>query len=153
MEWVVWFLAVVVLGLGAIVASGRWGQLPPTITDAPRPHVPEGALTGDDLRDCRIDVVSRGYSMVQVDELLDRLSDQLDLRAGRHDAAGASASLDKPVSAGDSAFDASDAPIVRRLAELDESLFVPETPRALQADPLVGDVDQWQMDRALDPRG
>ena len=77
MEWVAWILAVAVAGLGAIAASGRLGELPATITDAPRPHVPPGRLTGDDLRDCRLDVVLRGYSMAQVDELLDRLSEQL----------------------------------------------------------------------------
>ena len=77
MEWVAWVLAVAVLGLGAIAASGKMGELPATITDSPRPHVPPGRLTGDDLRDCRLDVVIRGYSMTQVDELLDRLSEQL----------------------------------------------------------------------------
>ena len=77
MEWVAWILAVAVLGLGAIAASGKLGELPATITDSPRPHVPPGRLTGNDLRDCRLDVVIRGYSMTQVDELLDRLSEQL----------------------------------------------------------------------------
>ncbi len=81
MEWVLWMLAVVVLGLAAVAASGRLGELPPTVTDTPRPHVPAGTLTGDDLRGLRFGVVTRGYSMQQVDELLDLLARQLDARS------------------------------------------------------------------------
>ncbi len=78
MQWVLWMIAVGVLGLAAVAASGRLGELPGTVTDTPRPHVPTGTLTGDDLRGLRFAVVTRGYSMDQVDELLDRLSRQLD---------------------------------------------------------------------------
>ncbi len=78
MEWVLWMIAVAILGLAAVVASGRWGEMPATVTDTPRPHVPSGTLTGDDLRGLRFAVVTRGYSMQQVDELLDRLSRQLE---------------------------------------------------------------------------
>jgi len=81
MEWVACILAVVVLGLAAVAASGRLGEMPTTVSDSPRPHVPQGRLTGDDLRDCRLDVVIRGYSMAQVDELLDRLTAQLGVSA------------------------------------------------------------------------
>ena len=52
-----------------------------TVTDTPRPHVPSGVLTGEDLRSLRFAVVTRGYSMDQVDELLDRLARQLDDRS------------------------------------------------------------------------
>lgn len=78
MQWVLWMIAVAVLGLAAVAASGRLGELPGTVTDTPRPHVPTGVLTGDDLRGLRFAVVPRGYSMDQVDELLDRLARQLD---------------------------------------------------------------------------
>ncbi|MFT4296248.1 MAG: DivIVA domain-containing protein [Micropruina sp.] len=78
MQWVLWMVAVAVLGLAAVAASGRLGELPGTVTDTPRPHVPTGVLTGDDLRGLRFAVVPRGYSMDQVDELLDRLARQLD---------------------------------------------------------------------------
>ena len=78
MQWVLWMIAVAVLGLAAVAASGRLGELPGTVTDSPRPHVPTGVLSGDDLRALRFAVVPRGYSMDQVDELLDRLARQLD---------------------------------------------------------------------------
>lgn len=78
MQWVLWMIAVAILGLAAVAASGRLGALPGTVTDTPRPHVPTGVLTGDDLRGLRFAVVPRGYSMDQVDELLDRLARQLD---------------------------------------------------------------------------
>ena len=78
MQWVLWMIAVAVLGLAAVAASGRLGELPGTVTDTPRPHVPTGVLSGDDLRGVRFAVVPRGYSMAPVDELLDRLARQLD---------------------------------------------------------------------------
>lgn len=78
MELAIAILAVVVLGLAAVAATGRLGEMPLTVTDMPQPHVPDGVLGGDDLRALRFAVVPRGYSMQQVDELLDRLADQLD---------------------------------------------------------------------------
>jgi DivIVA domain-containing protein len=78
MQWVLWMIAVAVLGLAAVAAAGRLGSMPDTVSDTPRPHVPTGELTGDDLRGLRFAVVPRGYSMDQVDELLDRLARQLD---------------------------------------------------------------------------
>ncbi|MBN9105406.1 MAG: DivIVA domain-containing protein [Propionibacteriaceae bacterium] len=83
MEWVISMIAVVILGLAAVAATGRLGELPGTVTDTPQPHVPEGALAGSDLRALRFAVVPRGYSMQQVDELLDRLAGQLDGAAGQ----------------------------------------------------------------------
>ncbi|MFT3834831.1 MAG: DivIVA domain-containing protein [Micropruina sp.] len=78
MQWVLWMIAVAVLGLAAVAASGRLGELPGTVTNTPRPHLPPGVMTGEDLRGIRFAVAPRGYSMDQVDELLDRLSRQLD---------------------------------------------------------------------------
>ncbi len=78
MEWFLWIIAVAVLGLAAVAASGRLGELPATVTDTPVPHLPQGRLSADDLRQVRFAVVPRGYSMSQVDELLDRLAHQLD---------------------------------------------------------------------------
>ena len=78
MEWVLWMIAVAILGVAAVAASGRLGEFPATVTDTPRPHIPTGHLDGDDLRGLRFAVVTRGYSMQQVDELLDRVARQLD---------------------------------------------------------------------------
>lgn len=78
MEFVISIVAVVILGLAAVAATGRFGEFPGTVTDTPQPHVPAGTLSGDDLRALRFAVVARGYSMQQVDELLDRMAAQLD---------------------------------------------------------------------------
>ena len=77
-EWFLWMLGVAILGLAAVASSGRLGELPPPVTSTPAPYVPQGDLTGDDLRAARFSVVPRGYSMAQVDDLLDRLARQLD---------------------------------------------------------------------------
>ncbi len=82
MEWVLWMFAVLVLGAGAVVASGRWGSMPGTERDVPHPDLPETPLTGDDLRRVRFEVSARGYSMAQVDEVLDRLAAELDADRG-----------------------------------------------------------------------
>ena len=71
-------LGVAILGVAAVASSGRLGELPAPVTSSPAPHLPQGDLTGDDLRAARFSVVPRGYSMQQVDELLDRLVTQLD---------------------------------------------------------------------------
>jgi DivIVA domain-containing protein len=78
MEWVLWMVAVAILGLAAVAASGRLGEFPATVTDTPRPHLPEGLITAEGLRSLRFAVVTRGYSMQQVDELLDRVASQLE---------------------------------------------------------------------------
>ncbi len=83
MEWVISIIAVVILGLAAVAATGRFGGLPGTVTDTPQPHVPAGALGAADLRGLRFAVVPRGYSMQQVDELLDRLAGQLEEAASQ----------------------------------------------------------------------
>jgi DivIVA domain-containing protein len=83
MEWVISIVAVAILGLAAVAATGRLGELPGTVTDTPQPHVPDGTLDGSDLRSLRFAVVPRGYSMQQVDELLDRLASQLDEVSGQ----------------------------------------------------------------------
>lgn len=85
MEWALWMIAVAILGLAAVAASGRFGEMPATVTDTPRPHAPSGRLSGEDLRGLRFAVVTRGYSMQQVDELLDRVSRQLDGEDARSD--------------------------------------------------------------------
>lgn len=80
MEWLVWAVVVVVLGLAAVAGSGRFGAMPPPVRDTPAPQLPPGELAADDLQRVQFAVVTRGYSMTQVDELLDRLANQL---AGR----------------------------------------------------------------------
>lgn len=82
-------LGVAILGLAAVAASGRLGELPPPVASTPLPHLPTGDLTGADLRATRFSVVPRGYSMSQVDDLLDQLARQLDSGVERSSAGGA----------------------------------------------------------------
>ena len=110
MQWVLWMIAVAVLGLAAVAASGRLGELPGTVTDTPRPHVPTGVLSGDDLRGVRFAVVPRGYSMDQVDELLDRLARQLDAAAAPAASAPAAALAWAPAAATPTAGEGEPAP-------------------------------------------
>jgi DivIVA domain-containing protein len=78
-QWGLAAVAVAVIGVTWLAAQGRFGAMPPLVDDRPGPDLPEDAdVSGDDLRDVRLAVVTRGYSMQQVDDLLDRLSEQLD---------------------------------------------------------------------------
>ncbi len=79
MQWFLWGLAVVVVGLAALVAAGRFGGMPATaVHDSPIPEFPtDRDLDGADLRRVRFAIATRGYSMAQVDDLLDRLAVQL----------------------------------------------------------------------------
>lgn len=84
-----WFFAVlIVLAMGgiAVVAAGRGGTMPEAYPDRPDVLVPEGPLTGDDLRRVRFTLGLRGYRMSEVDALLARLADQLGTGDGQEGA-------------------------------------------------------------------
>ncbi len=88
MTWFFAVLIVVVMGVVAVVASGRGGSLAETYDDRPDSRVQaDGPLTGSDLRRVRFSTAFRGYRMSEVDALLDRLSVELDKAAptGRDD--------------------------------------------------------------------
>jgi len=83
-----WFIAVVVvaaLGVAAIVAAGGLGSMSADSTrDVFRQDLPgDRPLTGRDLQRLRFGVALRGYSMAQVDDVLDRLSGELATRDQR----------------------------------------------------------------------
>jgi DivIVA domain-containing protein len=83
-----WFIAVIVvaaLGVAAVVAAGGLGSMAAEPTrDVFRQDLPgDRVLTGDDLQRLRFGVALRGYSMTQVDDVLDRLSGELALRDER----------------------------------------------------------------------
>ena len=78
MAWFIASLAVVVLGLAAVVGAGGFGQLGPVSSDRLAVNLPPGPLTAQDLDNLRLTVVPRGYAMDQVDEVLSRLRQQLD---------------------------------------------------------------------------
>ncbi len=78
MEWFITFLAIVVIGLAVVAATGRLGQFGPLERmRATAEPLPRGPLTADDIARARFQVVSRGYAMDQVDELLERIQVQL----------------------------------------------------------------------------
>ncbi|MGK2310296.1 DivIVA domain-containing protein [Cutibacterium sp. V970] len=78
MVWALCGLVIVIIGLAVLAASGKFGQVPAVVDDRPVPDLPEGDLSADDLRSARFAVVPRGYSMSQVDQLLDRMAAQVE---------------------------------------------------------------------------
>lgn len=79
MEWFIAVVVVAALGVAAIVAAGGLGSMSADSTrDIFRQDLPgDRSLTGEDLRRLRFGVALRGYSMTQVDDVLDRLSGEL----------------------------------------------------------------------------
>lgn len=81
MMWLFAVLAVLLLGVIAVVASGRGDPLEDVYDDRPDALVPTGRrLGGADLRAVRFSLAFRGYRMSEVDNLLDRLAHELEDR-------------------------------------------------------------------------
>jgi DivIVA domain-containing protein len=82
-----WFqLCVVVALLIAVgwVAVGGGGHLSPSHPDRPDPAVPDtGLLARGDVDKVRFSVGARGYRMDEVDDVLDRLAYEIDVRERR----------------------------------------------------------------------
>lgn len=95
MMWLFAVLIVLALGGIAVVAAGRGGSLPEAYPDRPDVPVPQGPLTGADLRRVRFSLAVRGYRMDEVDALLSRLADQLE--AGTEDRAAAEAGVEDAI--------------------------------------------------------
>jgi len=82
-----WFqLAVVVLLLIAVgwIAVGGGGHMSEPTPDRPDPAVPEDGLLGrGDVDKVRFSVGARGYRMDEVDDVLDRLAYEIEVRERR----------------------------------------------------------------------
>jgi DivIVA domain-containing protein len=82
-----WFqLCVVVALLIAVgwVAVGGGGHMSPPTPDRPDPAVPDtGLLARDDVDKVRFSVGARGYRMDEVDDVLDRLAYEIEVRERR----------------------------------------------------------------------
>jgi len=82
-----WFqLCVVVALLIAVgwVAVGGGGHMSPPTPDRPDPAVPEtGMLVRGDVDKVRFSVGARGYRMDEVDDVLDRLAYEIEVRERR----------------------------------------------------------------------
>ena len=77
-------LALVVIGVVAVVAGGRGGGLGDAGGDRPPPWLPhDRPATGDDLAAVQFGVGFRGYRMDEVDQVLDRMADELRDRDAR----------------------------------------------------------------------
>lgn len=78
MTWFFAFLIVALMGVVAVVASGRGGWMADAYDDRPDSRVQaDGPLTATDLRQVRFSTAFRGYRMSEVDALLDRLAEEL----------------------------------------------------------------------------
>ena len=78
MTWFFAVLIVAVMGVTAVVASGRGGAMAEVYDDRPDARVPaDGPLTAGDLEAVRFTTALRGYRMSEVDALLDRLVAEL----------------------------------------------------------------------------
>jgi len=77
-EWFFAIVIVLVIGVVAVVASGRGAAMAEVYDDRPDARVQaDGPLTPRDLRTVRFTTAFRGYRMSEVDALLDRLSAEL----------------------------------------------------------------------------
>jgi DivIVA domain-containing protein len=84
MAWLWVVLVVVVLGFTAAVAVGRGGGMTRAYPDRRDVRLPAGRpVTGADLEGVEFSVVLRGYRMDEVDDVIDRLVDELAARDAR----------------------------------------------------------------------
>ncbi len=84
MEWYIAALAVVALGVAAVVAAGGGGSMAQEpVRDTYEMVTPEGRFDGPAVRGLRFGVVLRGYAMGQVDDVLDRVAADLEARDTR----------------------------------------------------------------------
>ncbi len=84
MEWIIAAIAVVALGIAAVAAAGGLGEMArDPIHDTFHQDLPATPLTAGDLSGLRFGVALRGYSMRQVDAVLDRLGREIADRDAR----------------------------------------------------------------------
>ncbi len=78
MTWLFAVVAVAVMGVAAVVATGRGGGLAEVYDDRLDARVQaDGPLTARDLAEVRFNTAVRGYRMSEVDALIDRLVAEL----------------------------------------------------------------------------
>ncbi|MGI3780180.1 MAG: DivIVA domain-containing protein [Janthinobacterium lividum] len=84
MEWFIAAVAVVALGVAAVVAAGGGGSMAKDpVRDTYATTLPESRFDGATVRSLRFGVALRGYAMDQVDGVLDRLASDLEVRDTR----------------------------------------------------------------------
>ena len=84
-----WFFAVVVvavMGVVAVVATGRGGSMREAYDDRPDVRVQaDKPLSARDIERVRFTTAFRGYRMSEVDSLLERVMEELERRPPRDD--------------------------------------------------------------------
>ena len=81
MTWFFAILIVLVMGVIAVVASGRGGTMAQTFDDRLDARIQaDGPLTATDIRRVKFSTGLRGYRMSEVDALLDRVALELETR-------------------------------------------------------------------------
>mgnify|MGYP003556496654 FL=1 len=73
-------LALAAIGVIAVLAAGRIGQLEDPVVDRYRPEIPLAPLAATDLENLRFGTGLRGYRMSDVDEAIGRLTETLRIR-------------------------------------------------------------------------
>ncbi len=78
MEWFVVVVVVAAIGIAAVAAAGRLGQMnAEPIRDVYRQDLPDRPLVAQDIETVKFAVTFRGYAMSQVDDLLERLGREI----------------------------------------------------------------------------
>lgn len=84
MEWFIVVVVVAAIGIAAVAAAGRMGQMnAEPIRDVYRQDLPERPLVAHDIETVKFAVTFRGYAMSQVDDLLERLGREINERDRR----------------------------------------------------------------------
>ena len=84
MEWIIAVVAIAILGVAAVAAAGGVGEMSgEPVQDVYRQQLPSGPLSADDVRSTRFALALRGYAMDQVDDLLERLAEEIAERDAR----------------------------------------------------------------------
>jgi DivIVA domain-containing protein len=82
MEWFIAVVVVAILGVAAMAAAGGMGEMAKDpVRDTFRQDLPtDRPLNAADIQALRFGVAFRGYSLSQVDDLLDRLTTEIAAR-------------------------------------------------------------------------
>ena len=84
MTWLFAIVVVALMGVVALVATGRGGSMREVYDDRPDVRIQaDGPITARDLERVRFTVAFRGYCMSEVDSLLERLMEELESRPPR----------------------------------------------------------------------
>ena len=84
MTWLFAIVVVALMGVVALLATGRGGSMREVYDDRPDVRIQaDGPITARDLERVRCTVAFRGYRMSEVDSLLERLMEELESRPPR----------------------------------------------------------------------